>query len=126
MNAGSMAAATAAVESGDMGVLAMKHKDYQQALFYLNLGIQQAPLTMPMIAAKLLKHRADCFWEMEKKRDACQDMRNAIDLNVHTQIPGCEREVGKLYRYLYRHRHHPSALVETPCTTSHHTSLCQP
>ena len=43
MNAGSMAAAAAAVESGDMGVLAMKHKDYQQALFYLNLGIQQAP-----------------------------------------------------------------------------------
>ena len=69
-----------AYEYGRRGVLAYQAGQVDHAVMFLTLGIQQTPSSKPILASKLLEHRADCYWDYGQKVEACNDMKKALDL----------------------------------------------
>ena len=69
-----------ALECGRQGVLAGQAGALDQAAILFTHGIQRTPPNRPDVAATLLKDRADCYWDLQRKEEACMDMKRALEL----------------------------------------------
>ena len=69
-----------ALECGRQGVLAQQAGALDQAAILFTHGIQLTPPSRPNLAAELLRDRADCYWDLQRKEEACMDMKRALEL----------------------------------------------
>ena len=78
-----------ALECGRQGVLAQQAGALDQAAILFTHGIQLTPPSRPNLAAELLRDRADCYWDLQRKEEACMDMKRALELfpGVKVMVP---------------------------------------
>lgn len=69
-----------AIECGRQAIFAQEAGALEQALMLFTHGIQLTPPNRPHFASKLLRDRADCYWELHRKEEACSDMKRALEL----------------------------------------------
>ena len=69
------------VECGHQGVLAQEAGALEDAVLLFTTGIQLTPCDRPKLASKLLRDRADCYWGLQRKEEACVDMKRALGLS---------------------------------------------
>lgn len=81
-----------AYEYGRQGMLAQQAGALDQAAVLFTHGIQLTPPGRPDLASKLLRDRADCYWDLRRKEEACMDMTRALELfpgiKVHVHVVG--------------------------------------
>jgi len=68
------------VECGHQGLLAQEAGALDDAVLLFTTGIQLTPPSRPKLASKLLKDRAECYWGLQRKEEACADMKTALEL----------------------------------------------
>ena len=68
-------------EYGHQGLLAQQAGALEDAVLLFTTGIQLTPAGKPKLASKLLKDRADCYWGLLRKEEACADMKKALELS---------------------------------------------
>lgn len=69
-----------ALQYGRQGVLAQQAGALEEAAILFTHGIQRTPPSRPNLAAELLRDRADCYWDLQRKEEACMDMKRALEL----------------------------------------------
>lgn len=69
-----------AIELRHQAILAHQAGAFEQALLLFTHSIQLTPPSRPHYAGKLLRERADCYWDLGCKEDACSDMKRALEL----------------------------------------------
>lgn len=74
------------VECSHQGLLAYKDGALEDAIVLFSRGIQLTPPSRPKFASKLLKDRADCYWDLQRKDEACSDMKRALELNPGIKV----------------------------------------
>ena len=85
-----------AFEYGRQGMLAQQAGVPDQAAILFTHGIQLTPPGRPNYASKLLRHRADCYWDLQRKEEACMDMKRALELfpGIKVHVMGLTLAVG--------------------------------
>lgn len=76
------------VECSHQGVLAYNDGALEDAIVLFTRGIQLTPPSRPKFASKLLKDRADCYWDLQRKDEACSDMKRALELYPGIKVRG--------------------------------------
>lgn len=75
-------------ECGHQGDLARCAGELDQAVILFTHGIQHTPPSRPNLAAELLRDRADCYWDLHRKEEACRDMKRALELFPGVKVTG--------------------------------------
>ena len=60
----------------------MHQGNYQEALRFLSMALNQIPPFLGKVAAPLLADRAECFWQLGHAGKAVQEMMNARDAGL--------------------------------------------
>ena len=74
------------VEYGHQGLLAYEAGALEDAILLFTKGIQLTPPCRPKLASKLLKDRADCYWDLQHKDEACIDMKKALEVSPGSKV----------------------------------------
>lgn len=77
-----------ALQCGRQGVLAQQAGALEEAAILFTHGIQRTPPSRPNLAAELLRDRADCYWDLQRKEEACMDMKRALELFPGVKVTG--------------------------------------
>jgi len=75
-------------ECSSQGVLAQKDGALDRAVILFTHGIQLTPSSRPDLAANLLRDRAGCYWDLQRKEEACMDMKRALELFPGVKVTG--------------------------------------
>ena len=78
------------VECGHQGVLAQEAGALEDAVLLFTTGLKLTPPNRPKLASKLLKDRADCYWGLQRKEEACADLEKALALYPGIKARGFE------------------------------------
>jgi len=87
-------------ECGGQGVLVQEAGSLDQAAIPFTHGIQLTPSSRPDLAADLLRDRAGRYWDLQRKQEACMDMKRALELFPAVKVTGPVRN-WHLPIYLY-------------------------
>ena len=62
--------------------IAMQKGNYQEALRFLSMALNQIPPFLGKVAAPLLADRAECFWQLGDAGRAVQEMMEATNAGL--------------------------------------------
>ena len=75
-------------ELARQGLVAVEAGLLEDAALLFTTGLQVTPTGQTRFASKLLKDRADCHWGLGHTKEACADVKKALDLSPGMKARG--------------------------------------
>ena len=75
-------------ELAHQGLVAVEAGLLEDAALLFTTGLQVTPTGQTRFASKLLKDRADCHWGLGRTKEACADVKKALELSPGMKARG--------------------------------------